>query len=187
MHDGVTKVAGRSQVPLPARVLVSDVEIEQHEHARLGVNAHQRDQADPDADAHVVAEQIQQPDGADRREGHRQEDDEGLGHRSRVHVEQHDHEEQRHRQHEPHPLLHALHRLVLSAPGERIAGRQGDLLADDALGLRHVAADVPAGDVHVDIPVLIAEHRRTAHEFHGCQLADRDLRPAVHRRHHHAP
>src|SRR6266542_38664 len=81
VHDGVTQVTGGSQASFTVGVLIGNVEIEQHEHAGFRVDAHQRDQADPYADAHVVAEQIEQPHGADRRERHGQEDDEGLRHR----------------------------------------------------------------------------------------------------------
>jgi hypothetical protein len=45
-----------------------------HENAGLRVNAKQRDQPHADADAHVVAKQVQQPDGADGRERHREHD-----------------------------------------------------------------------------------------------------------------
>src|SRR6266545_3265901 len=88
VHDGVAKVTGGSQASFTAGVFICNVEIEQHEDAGLRVDAHQCDQADPDADAHVVAEQIEQPHSADGGERHGQEDDEGLRHRPRVHVEE---------------------------------------------------------------------------------------------------
>jgi hypothetical protein len=42
--------------------------------ARLGVDAEQRDDADPDREAHVVVERPQEPERADQREGHREQD-----------------------------------------------------------------------------------------------------------------
>ena len=59
------EVARGLQPSLASGVLVREVEVQQHEDAGLGVDAQQRDEADPDADAHVVAERVEQPDGAD--------------------------------------------------------------------------------------------------------------------------
>src|ERR1035441_6714221 len=61
---------------MPARqaaLFVRQFQVEQHEHSRLGIDAHQRDQPHPYADAHVVAQQVEQPDGADPRERHGQQ------------------------------------------------------------------------------------------------------------------
>src|SRR6476620_5647856 len=58
VHDGVTKIRCGSQTTFTACILVRDIEIEQHEDAGFRIDPHQRDQADPDADTHVVPEQI---------------------------------------------------------------------------------------------------------------------------------
>src|SRR3954465_2777398 len=42
----------------PRRASSYAIEIQQHEDAGLSIDADERDQADPDADAHVVAEQV---------------------------------------------------------------------------------------------------------------------------------
>ncbi len=46
----------RAHPALPHGVLVGQIEEEQHEDAGLGVEAHQRDHADPHGDRHVVVE-----------------------------------------------------------------------------------------------------------------------------------
>ena len=79
VHDRLLQIAAAcAGGPARRRFVVGEVEIEQHEDAGLGVHAHQRDQPHPHADAHVVAEQVQQPDRADGRERHRQQDDQRL-------------------------------------------------------------------------------------------------------------
>ena len=64
-----------SQAPLLLGLLVGQIEVEEHEDAGFRVHAEQGDQPHPDPDAHVVAEQVEEPDGADRGKGHRQQDD----------------------------------------------------------------------------------------------------------------
>ena len=59
---------GSCSRPLLPELLVGQVEEQQHEDAGLGVEAEQRDHAHPGRDRHVVAEQVEEPDGADRRE-----------------------------------------------------------------------------------------------------------------------
>ena len=59
-----------------------------HVHAGFGVYAHQGDQSDPDADAYVVAGQIQETDGTDGGKRNRQKDDHRLGERTRARVQQ---------------------------------------------------------------------------------------------------
>ena len=52
--------------PTGLRLLVREVEVQEHEHAGLGVHAEEGDQADPHGDRHVVAEV---PDEEDRPHG----------------------------------------------------------------------------------------------------------------------
>ena len=54
---------------------MSQIEVEKHDHARLRIEPGQGDDADPDGDAHVVAEQIEEPEGADQGKRHGQEND----------------------------------------------------------------------------------------------------------------
>ena len=60
------------------RLVVGEVEVQEHEDAGLGVESQQGDQADPDADRDVVAEGVEQPDRADRGKGHGEQHDERL-------------------------------------------------------------------------------------------------------------
>ena len=62
---------GVEQPALP-RLVVGEVEEEEHEDAGLGVEAHERDHPDPGGDRDVVAEEVEEPDRAHRRERHRQ-------------------------------------------------------------------------------------------------------------------
>ena len=41
------------------------IEIEQHDHAGLGVDSGESDESNPDRDAHVVTEQPEEPERAD--------------------------------------------------------------------------------------------------------------------------
>ena len=54
------------------------IEVEQHDDAGLGIESGERDESDPDGDAHVVAEQVEEPERADQRERHGEQHDEGF-------------------------------------------------------------------------------------------------------------
>ena len=66
------------------------VEIDEHHDAGFGGDAGERDEADGDGDAHIVAEPPHEPGAADEREGHRQHDDERLGEAPEIEIEQHE-------------------------------------------------------------------------------------------------
>ena len=55
--------------PCGAELFPRVIEIEQHHDAGLGIEAGERDQTDPDCDAHIVAEQVEKPEGADNENG----------------------------------------------------------------------------------------------------------------------
>ena len=73
------------------------VEIDEHHDAGLGGDAGERDEADGNGDAHIVAEPPHEPGAADERKGHREHDDERLGEAAEIEIEQHEDEEQRRR------------------------------------------------------------------------------------------
>src|SRR5439155_26395494 len=65
-----------------------EVEVEEHEDAGLGVDTQERNQPHPDGDARVVAEEIEEPDGAHRRERHDEKNDHRLYPSARFQVQQ---------------------------------------------------------------------------------------------------
>ncbi len=109
-------------------------------------------------------------------------DDGGLGHRSRIQVEQQEDQEQGEGEHHREAFPDALHGFVLAAPGYGIAGGQLDLLPDQLVGFFDVAARVTSRHVHVNVPgqqaVFIADHGRPAGNLDIGELADGDLLPA---------
>jgi hypothetical protein len=66
VDDRFRQVLLGAHLPVPHPLLVGEIEEQQHEHAGLGVEAHERDHADPHRDRHVVAERVEQPHGADQ-------------------------------------------------------------------------------------------------------------------------
>ncbi len=180
---------GVCEQTVPAGLLVRDVEEQQHEHARLRVEAEQGDHADPRGDRDVVVQQVEQPDGADGRERHRRHHEHRLERRLRVRVEQDEDEGERDRHDHLQALPDANHVLVLTAPQEHVAGRQPEAGSHRPLRLLDVAAHVPPDDVDVHVAgheaVLVADHRRAVDELDVRELAERDL-GAAGDRHQHA-
>ncbi len=169
--------------------VIGHVQIEQHKHAGLGIDAEQRNQADPDRNAHVVIERIQQPDGAHGREGHSQKHNHGFDEGARVEIEQQKDDEDRHGQHDRKFLGRALHVFELAAPDQAVSGRQNDLLLHKALGVRDIAADIRARNVYIDIAaqpaVFIPNHPRPRLQFDFRDLCNGNLL-AVHGRNQRA-
>src|ERR1019366_8108579 len=191
MHDRRLQVAKALQLAFQLGLVVSQVQIEQHEHAGLGIDTQQRDQTDPHPDSHVVAEKVQEPDGAHSGERYGQDDDQGLGHGLRVEIQQHDDQKHGEREHDGQLFANTLHGLVLAAPGEGISGWKLHFIAHHLLGFLDIAADIAAGnvDVHVTVQhaVLVAQHGGTAHHLDLGQLGERHLGLAVHSGHQDAP
>src|SRR3990172_1814207 len=151
VDDGFPQVVPTAHLPFLPGVLVGQVEVEHHEDAGCRVHAQQGDEAHPDGDAHVVAEQVEQPDGAHRRKRHGQQDEEGLHHRAGVEIEQQEDHEQGDGHDQLQPRVDALHVLVLAAPLQLVADGDRHLFLHRPLGVADVAADVAPGDVHVDV------------------------------------
>src|SRR5271166_2330772 len=145
VHDGLAQIIPIAHFAFADGVVESEVEIEQHEDGGFGIDA-------------------EQPDRADGRERDRRQDDCGLRHRAGVEVEQQEDDEQRDRQYDLQPLFHPLHRLILTAPYELVAGGHANLLGNHPLCLFYVTADVAAGYIYVHIttetPIFIADHAR---------------------------
>ncbi len=117
LHDGRPQVGKGAQAPLLSGLFVGQIQVEEHEDAGFGIHPEQGDEPHPDADAHVVAEQIEEPDGPHRRKGNRQQDDGRLHQGAGAEIEQQDDQQERHGHHHRQALPDPLHRLVLPAPG----------------------------------------------------------------------
>ena len=127
------------------------IEIDQHDDPGLRRHAGQRDEPDRHRDRPVVAEQPDEPDPAHQRERQREHHDQRLADAPEVEVEQQEDDRQRRRD-----------RRAAASPRRAACTRTGrstracspaaasTSLATIALRLGDVAADVPAGDVHVD-------------------------------------
>ena len=130
-----SRIAWRSSSRLRETALlpglrIGKIQIEEHEDPGLGIDAEERNQADPDPDTHVVAEQIEKPDRADGGKRHREQDDQGLHHRAGIEIEQDQDEKQGQGDDHRQPLPDPLHGLVLAAPGDGVARGKFDLLPD---------------------------------------------------------
>src|SRR5271157_1051357 len=162
VHDGLAQVVPIAHFAFADGIVIGEVQIEQHEDGGFGVDAEQSDQTHPHSDAHVVVQQVENPDRADGRERNCGQDDGGLRDRTGIEVQQQKDDEQRDGEHDLQPLFHPLHRLILTAPYELVAGRNANLLCNYPLCLFDVAAYVAAGDIHVDVaaetPILITDH-----------------------------
>ena len=74
--------------------MVGEVQVQQHKDRGLSVHAEQGDQTHPNRDAHVVAEQIEQPDRTDCGKRNGQKNDEGFYDRAGIEVQQQEHDEE---------------------------------------------------------------------------------------------
>lgn len=128
---------------------VGEIEIEEHENPGLRIDSQQGDKSDPDSDTHIIAEQINKPHGADRREGDGQDDDEGLGQESRIDVQEEEDQEQGQGHDHAQPFFDPRHRLIQAGPEERVSTIPGVKKRLDELqpGLpAGVRIDVQAGE-----------------------------------------
>jgi len=95
IFDCRPQVAHVSHLPGSLALVVSEFQIEHHEHAGFSIHAEQCNQSHPDAHAHVVAQKIEQPDCAYSGEWHREKDNESLRKRSGVEVQQQHNDQER--------------------------------------------------------------------------------------------
>ena len=179
LHDGLAEFAEVSQPSLLLRLVIREIEIEQHEDPGLGIDPEQGDEPDPDPDAHVVTEEVEQPDRADGGERHCQDDDHGLDRRLGVQIEQQEDQDDGHRQHDLELLPHPQHGLVLAAPAQRVARRNLELFAQHRVRLVDKALRVAIGEIDVDVacrePVVVADHPGSAADRDFGKLVECDL------------
>ena len=67
--------------PRSSKSRVGNVKVEKQDDGGLGIESRQSDNANPDGDAQVVVEKIQQPDRSGKRKGHTQKNQDGLNSR----------------------------------------------------------------------------------------------------------
>ncbi len=99
-------------------------QVQQHDDAELGGHAGQRDEAHRPGDRQVVAQQLEQPDAADQREGQGGHDQQGLVEAAEGQVQQHEDDQQRERHDHLQLGGGALQELELARPRDRVARRQ---------------------------------------------------------------
>ena len=114
--------------------------------------------------------------------GHREQDDEGLRYRTRIHVEQHENDRERERHDEFQTFLGLFQVLELSAPLHRVTRRQMSGFRDALRGGAHIAVDITGRYVDEDkahkLPVLAANTGRPGLVIDVGQKFDGHLRPA---------
>ena len=97
-------------------------------------------------------------------------------------IEQHEDDHQRHRNHLRQLLLGANHILVLSGPGDRVAGRKFHLVAHHCARLCDIGAQVDTADINkgpaVEASIFAFQHRRAIDDQHLGNLAQRHLLPS---------
>ena len=153
------------------------IEVDQHDHAGLGSDAGERNEADRNGDRHVEAEPPEQPDAADQREWQREHDDERLGQPAEIQVEQQEDDRERHRHDQLEACLGPFEIFELTAPGDAEARGQLDALRDRVLGVANVAAEVAPDrideDVDRELAILGPDRGGATLALDACDLAER--------------
>src|SRR5579859_6918987 len=157
------------------------MEIDDHHDARLYRDAKQRDIPDPHGHAEVVAQQPLQDQPAGHGIERREDQDHGLSQGVEDHVQKQEDHEEHHGQNDLHPFLCPKLEFIFARPLIGVSRRQLQLLAKHLAGLVYEAAVVGGVEINVDIarelPIFIADHRRTTRERNLGYFGDRYLRP----------
>ena len=155
------------------------LQVDDHHDARLHGGAEERDEADPDGDGEVVAEQPEQVNAAGQRERHGQQDMCGFERRVVREIEQEEDDDDGDRDDDLEPLPRAHLVFVAAAPADEVAGRQRHARCDRRLGVVDEAADVAPLHVHQhrrqQQPVFRRDHRGAARLFDVSHLRERNL------------
>ena len=126
-HDGIFQISSGFQQAFLFPFFIGKIKIEEHHHARLRIEAGKGDDAHPDGNAHIVIEQIQEPEGTDQRKRHGKQNDDRLGHRFRIQIDQHKNDQQRKGNDQLQPLMCFEQIFVFAAPVKPIAFRNFQL------------------------------------------------------------
>src|SRR5438105_4349387 len=73
--DSGLEVVHGIHAPRSAEFVPGVIEVQQHDDAGFGVEAGESNEANPDGDTHVIAEEVEKPERADQREGDGEKND----------------------------------------------------------------------------------------------------------------
>src|SRR5262245_36750526 len=128
------------------------IEIKEHDYSGLSVEAGKRDEADPYGNAHVVAEQIEQPESAHQRERDSEQHNRRFERRLRVDVNQDKDDEQCEGNHDFETLFGREEVLKLASPLNITARRILDVLTQPLRRGAHVALNVTRRNINENKP-----------------------------------
>ena len=148
--DGLDEIVVCSHLTVFTPFFIGEIEVEQHHHPGFRVQPGQGDHPHPHRHRGVVSQEIEEPEGPDQGEGHREKDDGGLGQRAGVEVDDDEDDENGHGNDHDQPPAGLFHVFVLAAPDQGVAGGQMDLGGNGFLRRLDKAAHVDVLDVHID-------------------------------------
>lgn len=160
--DGVPEVVPGAEAAFAGEAVDGVVEVEEHDHAGLGVEAGEGDDADDGCEGEVVAEEVHEPEGADeaKRDGehdHRHAEP-ALGRN----VEEQDDQDEGERAGCDEAGEGAFPHFEGAGEGDGVTGGEGNIAGDGFAGFGDVGAEVAAGDVDEDpggsLGVFAADH-----------------------------
>src|SRR5437773_12115008 len=151
-HNGIIEMLLSELRVLAPRGLIGEVKVEQHKDPGFGIDPEKGENAEPDSNAHIVAERGNHPDGAHCGEWNCQGNDHGFHRRSRIEVKQKEDygNSDRHDEHQSMP--DAKSHFILATPQDRVASRKLKLVLKSSLRLfdiltngdvRHAANTIP--------------------------------------------
>ncbi len=79
VHNRFVQIGQGPGAALLPGLLIGKIQVQEHEHSGFRIHTEKRDQADLDRDAHVVSQQVKEPERPDRGKRYRQHDNQGLG------------------------------------------------------------------------------------------------------------
>src|SRR6266436_2550250 len=123
-NDGVLQISHRVHSTGRNEFFPGMIKVKEHDDAGLRIETGQSNETDPNSHTQIVAEQVQEPEGADEGEGDRQEYYGSLHCALCIHVDEHESDEQRERNNDFQLLLGAPEVLELAGPLDVVTGRE---------------------------------------------------------------
>src|SRR6266404_3870841 len=156
------------------------MQIHDHDNARFDGDAEQRDVADPDRHAEVVAEQLLQDEAPRERVERREDEHGGFPDGMEHHVEEHKDDEEHDGKNNLETLLGPLFEFVFSCPLVGVSGLETELFTEEVLRGVHESAIVFRVEVDVHVPgegsFFVSDHRRASGKRDFGDLLDGNLR-----------